>query len=82
MRYHSLAAASGLLLALATPAFAEHGGDREPAGGAFMSSYSRGPYGGDGRFAAPQSNLGFGRTDEPTATGSVGRTEQPRRRTR
>ncbi|KMO28006.1 hypothetical protein ACQVP2_20640 [Methylobacterium aquaticum] len=31
------------LLALSGPAFA-HGGDREPAGGAFMSSYATTPY--------------------------------------
>ena len=85
MRNRTLLAASGLLIALVTPALAERGGDRTPAGGPFMSSYSRGPYATDGRYAPPEPAQVFGgaaRPDEPVATGSIGRRERSRQRVR
>ncbi|WP_375460208.1 hypothetical protein [uncultured Enterovirga sp.] len=58
------------LIAASVPALAEHGGDREAAGGAFMSSYSRSPYAAAGAptsaYATPAPSYA-----EPEATGSV-----------
>lgn len=72
MRTAALAAAL-LLSAVSAPAFAEGGGDREPAGGAFMSSYLRSSQPG-----APQNLGGFNTRAAPeardvVATGSIHR---------
>ena len=54
------------------------GGDREPAGGAFMSSYSRSPY------ASPQAASPYASPAyvEPETTGTVPREARPRSRAR
>lgn len=81
MRRFMLSAA--LLAAATMPGFAQSdgGGDREPAGGAFMSSYSRNPYEGDRRFpSVARPNYAGSDVDEPVATGSIGSTEARRRR--
>ena len=69
--------------ALIGPAGAQEGGNRQPAGGAFMSSYSRPPYAPDpgvthrpgwgSAWSAPSA------LDGPSATGSI---NEPSRRSR
>lgn len=64
----------------AGPASAQSGGDREPAGGAFMSSYAGNP---QGSAAQPRSSdLAPARSAaEPDSTGSLGRPQaRPGRR--
>lgn len=65
MRLTTFAAALALLAPL--PALAEggRGGDRTPAGGAFMSSYNQDPY------AARGLDAPFGRGLDVSATASV-----------
>ena len=69
--------------ALTGQAQAQEGGNRQPAGGAFMSSYSRQPYSPDPGFT---NRSGWGSAwsapsavDSPSATGSV---NEPTRRSR
>ena len=73
------------LAALAATAFtagaSESGGDRERAGGAFMSSYSEGAYSNSSRTAAQAPNPGLNpRGEDVTATGSVARRRPARTR--
>lgn len=73
MRSVALTAAM-ILAAFTSPALAEHGGDRQAAGGAFMSSYSQGASSSPVRAGDPASSQAFGATggrDVP-ATGSIG----------
>ena len=49
----------------------EGGGDREPAGGAFMSSYSRGPYAMDRRYEGIDRDVAPNRSLGGDVTGSV-----------
>ncbi|MEH3143841.1 MAG: hypothetical protein PGN34_00410 [Methylobacterium frigidaeris] len=71
VRLVKTAAAAALLVAPSGAAFAQNGGDRMPAGGAFMSSYarpyadSRSPYGGGLRPGTPPL------LSQPDATGSL-----------
>ncbi len=62
-----------ILAALTCPALAEHGGDRQAAGGAFMSSYSQGPYSSPVRAGDPALSQGGGMTGgrDVSATGSI-----------
>lgn len=71
MRKTALIASGALLLALAGTALAENGGDREMAGGAFMSSYSKGPYANTSRTAAPAPNPGLNPQEDVVSTASV-----------
>lgn len=61
--------ATALGVASAVPALAE-GGDREPAGGAFMSSYSRSPNAAAGTPSSPYA-AAAPIYAEPEATGSL-----------
>lgn len=72
MRSVILATAT-IIAAFSTPAFAENGGDRTPAGGAFMSSYAQGPSASSVRVGEPASSQGLASGDprDVSATGSV-----------
>lgn len=73
MRYVTLTAAT-ILAALTSTAFAsENGGDRQAAGGAFMSSYSQGAYSSPVRAGDPQPAPGYGASGgrDVSATGSI-----------
>ncbi len=73
MRSVTLTAAM-ILAALTGSAFAsENGGDRQAAGGAFMSSYSQGAYSSPARAGDPAPSQGFGSTGgrDVSATGSI-----------
>ena len=76
MRTTTLALTLALMAPL--PALAE-GGDRMPAGGAFMSSYARDPYAPRGP-AAPFNRGGFGASD--VSSTASGPSERPRPRGR
>lgn len=84
------AAASILTVASAGAALADrdggNGGDREPAGGAFNSSYPEPGSTGTARGGPPRSvdipRPPYGQVYDPEATGSTGYAEPIRRRTR
>lgn len=71
-----------LTVAAASPALAQSsgGGDREPAGGAFMSSYSNNPYESDRRFPPSAEPRQRDDVDGPASTGSIARTGRRGRR--
>ena len=78
MSKFALPAAMLAVSMLAAPAFAQNGGDRTPAGGAFMSSYANSPYRSqqaparDGLFMSGRGDVG--------ATGSIERRRSGDRR--
>lgn len=68
-----------LALAAPLPALAENGGDRMPAGGAFMSSYTRDPYAPRGP-SAPYDRGTVAGPDVTTTASSPPETARPRGR--
>ena len=74
--------AAAMTAGFVTAASAENGGDREPAGGAFNSSYSQNPYRSDARPGSIYEQPGYDRQSsvrDPATTGSVQRSTRPRR---